>query len=108
MRSQKKIPLIPKNCTSFGLHIFRYAEYKDMTLEEVARGVGIQLQTLRSYMNGQRYPKIDIYLAICEVLSDTREEYNMLLLRGIRSTPENALAERRLRIKEKHNKNDNQ
>lgn len=108
MRSSKKIPYIPKNCTSFGLHIFRYAEYKDMTLEEVARGVGIKLPTLKAYMNGQRYPKLDVYLAICEVLSDTREEYNMLILRGVRSTPENALSERRLRIKEKHSKNDNQ
>tara|TARA_R100000388_G_scaffold39235_1_gene30235 strand:- start:2002 stop:2331 length:330 start_codon:yes stop_codon:yes gene_type:complete len=109
MRSNKrKIPQIPMNCTSFGLHIFRYAEYKNMSLEEVAKGVGIQPQTLRAYMNGQRYPKLDVYLAICETMSDTREEYNMLLLRGIRSTGENALAERRLRIKEKHNKNDNQ
>jgi len=108
MRSSKKIPTLPMNCTSFGLFIFRYAEYKEMTLEEVARGVGIQKQTLSAYMNGTRYPKIDVYLAICEVMSDTREEYNMLLMRGIRSTGENALAERRLRIKEKHNKNDNQ
>ena len=108
MRSNKKIPRIPMYCTSFGLHIFRYAEYKDITLEDVAKGVGIKVQTLRAYMNGTRYPKLDVYLAICEVLSDTREEYNMLLLRGIRSTGENALAERRLRIKEKHNKNDNQ
>jgi transcriptional regulator with XRE-family HTH domain len=107
MGSSKKIPTLPINCTSFGLHIFRYAEYKDMSLEEVAKRVGIQKQTLRAYMNGTRYPKIDVYLAICEALSDTREEYNMLLLRGIRSTGENALAERRLRIKEKHN-NDNQ
>jgi len=103
MKSQKRIPTLPMNCTSFGLHIFRYAEYKDMTLEEVAKGVGIQVQTLKAYMNGSRYPKLDVYLAICETLSDTREEYNMLLLRGIRSTGENALAERRLRIKEKHN-----
>lgn len=107
MKSQKRIPTIPMNCTSFGLHIFRYAEYKDMTLEEVAKGVGIQVNTLKDYMSGKRYPKLDVYLAICEVMSDTREEYNMLLLRGIRSTGENALAERRLRIKEKHN-NDNQ
>jgi transcriptional regulator with XRE-family HTH domain len=108
MRSSNKIPQIPKNCTSFGLHIFRYAEFKDMTLEDVSRGVGIKLPTLKAYMNGQRYPKLDVYLAICEVLSDTREEYNMLILRGVRSTPENALSERRLRIKEKHSKNDNQ
>jgi len=108
MRSSKRIPSIPKNCSSFGLHIFRYAEYKNMTLEEVAKGVGIKVPTLKAYMNGQRYPKLDVYLAICEVLSDTREEYNMLILRGIRSTPENALSERRLRIKEKHSKNDNQ
>ena len=108
MRSSKKIPTLPKNCSSFGLHIFRYAEYKDMTLEEVAKGVGIKINTLKAYMNGQRYPKLDVYLAICEVMSDTREEYNMLILRGIRSTPENALSERRLRIKEKHSKNDNQ
>ncbi len=108
MRSSKKIPTLPMNCTSFGLHIFRYAEYKEMTLHEVAKGVGIKVNTLRAYMSGKRYPKLDVYLAICEVLSDTREEYNMLLLRGIRSTGENALAERRLRIKEKHNKNDNQ
>jgi transcriptional regulator with XRE-family HTH domain len=108
MRSSKKIPTLPKNCSSFGLHIFRYAEYKDMTLEEVAKGIGLKLNTLKAYMNGQRYPKLDVYLAICEVLSDTREEYNMLILRGIRSTPENALSERRLRIKEKHSKNDNQ
>jgi transcriptional regulator with XRE-family HTH domain len=108
MRSSKKIPSIPKNCTSFGLHLFRYAEYKEMSLEEVAKGVGIQLQTLRCYMNGTRYPKIDVYLALCEVLSDSREEYNMLLLRGIRSTVENALAERRLRRKEKQNNNNNQ
>jgi len=107
MKSQKRIPTIPMNCTSFGLHIFRYAEYKDMSLEEVARGVGIKVNTLKDYMSGKRYPKLDVYLAICEVMSDTREEYNMLLLRGIRSTGENALAERRLRIKEKHN-NDNQ
>ena len=107
MRSNKKIPTLPKNCTSFGLHIFRYAEYKDMSLEEVARGVGIKVNTLKEYMSGKRYPKLDTYFAICEVMSDTREEYNMLLLRGIRSTGENALAERRLRIKEKHN-NDNQ
>jgi transcriptional regulator with XRE-family HTH domain len=103
MKSQKRIPTIPMNCTSFGLHIFRYAEYKDMSLEEVAKGVGIQVSTLKDYMSGKRYPKLDVYLAICEVMSDTREEYNMLLLRGIRSTGENALAERRLRIKEKHN-----
>ena len=108
MRSSKRIPTIPKNCSSFGLHIFRYAEYKDMTLEDVARGVGVKVPTLKAYMNGQRYPKLDVYLAICEVLSDTREEYNMLILRGVRSTPENALSERRLRIKEKHSKNDNQ
>tara|TARA_R100001591_G_C4243285_1_gene155154 strand:- start:155 stop:481 length:327 start_codon:yes stop_codon:yes gene_type:complete len=108
MRSSKKIPTLPKNCSSFGLHIFRYAEYKDMTLEDVAKGVGIKINTLKAYMNGQRYPKLDVYLAICEVMSDTREEYNMLILRGIRSTPENALSERRLRIKEKHSKNDNQ
>ena len=108
MRSSKKIPSIPKNCSSFGLHIFRYAEFKDMTLEDVAKGVGVKVPTLKAYMNGQRYPKLDVYLAICEVLSDTREEYNMLILRGVRSTPENALSERRLRIKEKHSKNDNQ
>jgi len=108
MKSRNKIPYIPKNCTSFGFHIFRYAEFKDMTLEDVARGVGIKVPTLKAYMNGQRYPKLDVYLAICEVLSDTREEYNMLIMRGIRSTPENALSERRLRIKEKHSKNDNQ
>lgn len=108
MRSSKKVPLIPMNCTSFGLHIFRYAEYKDMTLDQIAKGIGMKTPTLKAYMNGQRYPKIDVYLAICEVLSDTREEYNMLIMRGIRSTPENALAERRLRIKEKHSKNDNQ
>jgi len=108
MRSSKRIPSIPKNCSSFGFHIFRYAEFKDMTLEDVAKGVGIKVPTLKAYMNGQRYPKLDVYLAICEVLSDTREEYNMLILRGIRSTPENALSERRLRIKEKHSKNDNQ
>ena len=108
MRSNKKIPTLPMNCTSFGLHIFRYAEYKDMTLQEVAKGVGIKVNTLKDYMSGKRYPKLDVFLAICETMSDTREEYNMLLLRGIRSTGENALAERRLRIKEKHNKNDNQ
>ena len=108
MRSSKRIPSIPKNCSSFGLHIFRYAEYKDMTLEDVAGGVGVKVPTLKAYMNGQRYPKLDVFLAICEVLSDTREEYNMLILRGVRSTPENALAERRLRIKEKYSKNDNQ
>ena len=108
MRSRKRIPTVPKNCTSFGLHIFRYAEYKDLSLEDVAKGVGIKLQTLKSYMTGIRYPKLDVYLALCEVLSDTREEYNMLLLRGIRSTGENALAERRLRIRERNNNNDNQ
>lgn len=108
MRSSKRIPSIPKNCSSFGLHIFRYAEFKDMTLEDVAKGVGVKVPTLKAYMNGQRYPKLDVYLAICEVLSDTREEYNMLILRGVRSTPENALSERRLRIKEKYSKNDNQ
>lgn len=108
MKMSKKVPSIPKNCSSFGLHIFRYVEYKEMTLEELARGIGVKIATLKSYMNGQRYPKLDVYLAICEVLSDTREEYNMLILRGIRSTGENALSERRLRIKEKYSKNDNQ
>ena len=108
MRNSRKIPTLPKNCSSFGLHIFRYAEHKNMTLGDVAKGIGVQLSTLKAYMNGRRYPKIDVYLAICEVLSDTREEYNMLILRGIRSTPENALSERRLRIKEKHSKNNDQ
>ena len=108
MKRSKKIPTLPKNCTSFGLHIFRYAEFKDMTLEQVAKGIGLQVNTLKEYMSGKRYPKLDIYLAICEVMSDTREEYNMLILRGIRSTGENALAERRLRIKEKYSKKNNQ
>ena len=102
MKSYKKVPKVPNYCTSFGLHIFRYAEYKEVTLEELANKVGIKLYTLKGYMNGSRYPKLDIYLAICEALSDSREEYNMLLLRGIRSTSENALIERRLRIREKN------
>ena len=104
----KKVPHKPLNCTPFGNHIFRYAEYKGVTLAEIAKGIGLTLPTLRGFMTGARYPKLDTYLAICEVLSDDREEYNMLILRGIRSTPENMFAERRLRTKEKETKNDNQ
>ena len=103
----KTVPHKPMNCTSFGTHIFRYAEYKGITLAELAKGIGVTLPTLRGFMTGVRYPKLDTYLAICEVLSDDREEYNMLILRGIRYTPENMYAERRLRTKEK-TKNDNQ
>ena len=99
----KKVPTIPMNCTAFGMFIFRYAEYKEISLKDLAKGIGVTLPTLHGFMRGTRYPKLDTYLAICEVLSDNREEYNILLLRGIRSTPENMFAERRLRRKEKEN-----
>ena len=104
----KKVPHKPMNCTPFGNHLFRYAEYKNITLKELAQGIGLSISTLKNFMTGARYPKLDTYLAICEVLSDDREEYNMLIMRGIRSTPENMFAERRLRTKEKETKNDNQ
>lgn len=104
----KTVPHKPLNCTTFGNHIFRYAEYKGVTLKEIAQGIGLSISTLKGFMTGARYPKLDTYLAICELLSDDREEYNMLILRGIRSMHENMYAERRLRKKEKQTKNDNQ
>jgi|DEB0MinimDraft_6_1074348.scaffolds.fasta_scaffold144243_1 DNA-binding Xre family transcriptional regulator len=105
----KKVPHKPMNCTPFGNHLFRYAEYKNITLKALAKGIGLTLPTLKRFMTeGGRYPKLDTYLAICEVLSDSREEYNMLIMRGLRSMHENMYAERRLRTKEKQTKNDNQ
>jgi transcriptional regulator with XRE-family HTH domain len=100
----KRVPSIPAFCSPFGLFLFRYIEYKNMRQQEVAKKVGIEFGTIRSYMNGSRYPKLCVYMAICEVLSDTREEYNYLLLKGFQSTPENELALRRLRSKEKRKK----
>lgn len=99
--------IIPKGCTPFGMFIFRAAEHKNLTIEEVALKAGIAKVTLRGYLTGTRYPKLDTYLALLEVLSDTREEFQINILRGFSVTLEYMYADRRLRYKEKINDNNN-
>jgi transcriptional regulator with XRE-family HTH domain len=99
--------VIPKGCTPFGMFIFRAAEHKNLTLQEVALKTGITKQTLRIYLTGSRYPKIDRYIALIEVISDSREEFQINLVGGLSVMSEHMFADRRLRYKEKINDNNN-
>jgi transcriptional regulator with XRE-family HTH domain len=91
--------VIPKGCTDFGMWIFREAARKDWKLNLLADKIGISEATLKGYMTGVRYPKIDIYLALCELFSDSPEELWKIIQRGFQKMPEYQFTYRRLRYR---------
>lgn len=95
---------IPKGCTDFGMWIFREAAKKDWKLNLLAEKIGISITTLKGYMTGTRYPKLDTYLALCEVFSSSRKEYWDCIEKGFRMMPEYQYSYRRLKYKETTNK----
>lgn len=90
----------PKGVTPFGDWVFDMAGKKDIDLRKLADRIGCTPATLRGYMTGVRYPKLDTYIAICEVFSEDREEFWKMVENGIRSLPEFKFCNRRLRYAE--------
>jgi len=98
---------IPMNSTGVKMHLLRYAEEKGISLKEIANRTGFSINTVRNTLYNATPLRISRFLELCEVLCDTREEYEALITEGIKRSPEYMFAERRLRWKEK-NDNDNQ
>jgi len=96
---------IPKNATALKLHLLRYAEEKEISCSEIAKRIGLNVKTVRNLLYTSTPLRMNSFLEFCEVLCDTREEYEALIMAAIKQTPEYMFTERRLRWKEK---NDNQ
>ena len=79
--------------------IFREAARKDWKLNLLADKIGISEATLKGYMTWVRYPKLDTYLALCELLSDSPEELWKIIQRGCQKMTEYEFTYRRLRYR---------
>jgi transcriptional regulator with XRE-family HTH domain len=97
--------VIPKGCTDFGMWVFREAARKDWKLNLLADKIGISEATLKGYMTGVRYPKLDTYLALCELFSDSPEELWKIIQKGFQKMPEYQFTYRRLRYRASKKKN---
>lgn len=96
---------IPQNATNLKVYLLRYAKEKGISIQEIANRTGFALGTVRNTLYNAHPLRIPRYLEICEVLCDTREEYEALTTEGIKQVPEYMFAKRRLRWKEKNNDN---
>jgi len=93
------IMIIPRSLTPWGMRIFRYCESKGLTLQQLADKAGINKGTLLNQMQGKRYPRLDTWIEICEALSDTQEEFELILTRTKESIVEYEMATRRYKRK---------
>ena len=91
---------IPARLHPFGLYIWRKLRDQNKDVEYLTRRTGYNREALLRVFRWDRQPPLDMFLAVAEILSEDREEFDRYIMSMLEQTGEYQMARRRLRAKE--------